>query len=157
VLSSSKKLGNKGGEKYYYSEDEFVDLWFLLAKTRHAMLKFREKELRPRDITPGQAHIILAIKALGDKATPAEISERIYREASSTSEHLDRMEKKGLIVKVRDFPRKNFFRIELTEKGIETYNFILEQRKSYDMISALSKKQRQELRSCLYILLDKLD
>ena len=45
--------------------------------------------------------MLFAIKAIGDKATPAEISRWTLRESQSTSAILDRMEKVGLIARVK--------------------------------------------------------
>jgi len=73
------------------------ELAVLLAQARGAMLKARRKELTRYHISPRQSAVLFYIRAIGDKATPAEISRGLFRESNSISEILGRMEKQGLL------------------------------------------------------------
>jgi len=131
------------------------ELAVLLAQAREAMLKARRKELIRYNISPRQSAVLFYIRAIGDKATPAEISRGLFRESNSISEILGRMEKQGLLRKVKDLSRKNMVRVELTEKGREACNRS-EKRASIDKIfSTLSNEERQQLRFYLERLRDK--
>lgn len=130
-------------------------LMVLMAQARDAVMKARRKELTRYHISPCQSAVLYYIQAIGEKAAPAEISRGIFRESHSISEILGRMEKQGLLRRVKDLSRKNMVRVELTEKGFEACNHS-EKRASIDKIfSALSKEERQQLRSYLERLRDK--
>ena len=137
------------------SVDGNYELAVLLAQARDAVMKARRKELTRYHISPRQSAVLYYIQAIGERATPAEISRGIFRESHSISEILGRMEKQGLLRRVKDLSRKNMVRVELTEKGLEACNHS-EKRASIDKIfSALSKEERQQLRSYLERLRDK--
>ena len=101
--------------------DRDYNLWVLLAHTRQAMFRARQKELREYNISARHAAVLFAIESIGDETTPAEISRWLFREQHSVFEVLRRMEKQGLIRKTKDLDRKNQVRVQLTEKGRETY------------------------------------
>jgi DNA-binding MarR family transcriptional regulator len=127
----------------------------LLAQTREAMMKARRKELTQYNISPRQSAVLFYIRAIGDKAIPAEISRGLFREPHSISEILGRMEKRGLLRKIKDSSRKNVVRIELTEKGREACNHS-DKRASIDtVLSTLSDEERQQLEFYLKRLRDK--
>ena len=92
-----------------------------LSRTRDAIIRTRERELRQYNISCIQSTVMQIIQALGDKATPAEISRWAFRESQSVSELLNRMEKEGLVEKIKDLDRKNMVRAVLTERGLEAY------------------------------------
>ena len=137
------------------SVDGNYELAVLLTQARDAMMKARRKELTRYHISPRQSAVLFYIQAIGNKATPAEISRGLFRESHSISEILGRMEKQGLLRKIRDLRRKNMVRVELTEKGREACNHS-EKRASIDKIfSTLSNEERQQLRFYLERLRDK--
>ena len=82
------------------------ELWTLLGQVRHAMYQARKKELQRFKISPRQSMVMYIILALGDKATPSAIARWLFRETHSVSEFLKRMEKEGLIRKIRDFKKR---------------------------------------------------
>jgi len=134
--------------------DQDYNLWVLIAQTRHAMLKARQQELSQYNIPARQAAVLFAIQAIGDKATPAEIARVVFRESHSVSELLSRMEKQGLVKKVKDLDKRNLVRVTLTEKGREA-NYQSTKRESiHRIMSSLSEEKRQQLGSCMRILWD---
>ncbi|MFC2067115.1 MarR family winged helix-turn-helix transcriptional regulator [Chloroflexota bacterium] len=137
------------------SDDQDYNLWALLAQTRHAAFKARQKELDRYNIRPRRAAILYIIQAIGDEATPAEISRWSFREPHSTSVLLGAMEKEGLIKKSKNLHRKNQIRVELTEKGREAYNQTLNRESIHEIMSCLSEEEHQQLRVYLEKLLDK--
>ena len=84
------------------STDQDYNLWVLLHQAKDAVFKAREKELSQYGISAMEAAALFIIQAIGDKATPAEISRWIFREHHTVTALLSRMEKKGLITKVKD-------------------------------------------------------
>jgi len=121
----------------------------LLEQACHMAMETRERELTRFGITGEQAAVLFAVKAIGDKATPAEISRWTLRESQTTSAILSRMEKDGLVVRTRDLERKNMVRIAMTEKGERAYRGSMKRKSSQKLLSPLSETERQELRSYL--------
>ncbi|MBU2535219.1 MAG: winged helix DNA-binding protein [Chloroflexi bacterium] len=138
-----------------FTEDKDYELWMLLAQAREAMYKARQKELRRYNLSPRQSAVLFIIRAIGDKVTPAEISRRLLRESHSVSEIISRMEKQGLLKKVRDLDRKNLVRIELTEKGSEAYSQAIKRDSIHKIMSALSDEERRQFSTMLITIRDR--
>lgn len=138
-------------DRYLFADQDY-DLWVLLAHTRHLIFKLRRRELSIFGISARKSAVLYIIEPLGDKATPAEIACWLLRELNSVSEVLGRMEKDGLITRVREPKRKNVVKVLFTDKGRELYN----RAKANDPIScvmrALSEDERQQLRTSLHLL-----
>lgn len=97
------------------SVDRDYKLWVLLRQAADAIYKARSKELSPLGLSPMASAILFIILAIGERATPAEISRWMFREAHSVSGLLDRMEEKGLVRRTKDLEKKNLVRISLTD------------------------------------------
>ena len=138
-----------------FAEDKGYQLWVLLAQAREAMYKARQHELRRYNLSPRQSAVLFIIRAIGDKVTPAKISRWLLREPHSVSEIINRMEKQGLVKKVRDLDRKNLVRIELTEKGSEVYNQVIKRDSIHTIMSALSDEERRQFSSTLKTIRDR--
>ena len=142
-------------EKMFNDQD--YRLWVLLNQVRDAVLKARQKELDQYNISATQAATLLVIEAIGPKATATEISRRLFRKPHSVSGRagiLSRMEKKGLVMRLKDLHRKKI-RVVLTEKGREAYYQSTKQESIRQIMSSLSEEERQQLTSSLHTLRDK--
>jgi len=101
--------------------DRDRQLWKLLSETYHTMWRSREKELDMAGISAIQAGVLLLVNNSQEPVTPAVLSRFLYREPHTISGLLTRMEKQGLVKRVKDLKRKNQVRIVLTEKGKKAY------------------------------------
>ena len=136
--------------------EQSYNLWVLLSQTRNAILRVRQKELDRSNISVAQVAILFAIQSIGDRATPAEIARCILRTPHSVSVVLSRMEKKGLVRKVKDLDRKNQVRVMLTEKGLKAIDHQSSKPESIlRIMSDLSEEERQQLSLYLQKLRDK--
>jgi DNA-binding MarR family transcriptional regulator len=90
---------------------------YLIAKVNHFMERVRQKELSPYHIAPRQGYILFVLHSLNHKATLAEL-EYCDRRVNNMSIQMARMEKKGLVKKIREVPGSTLLKFELTEKGI---------------------------------------
>ena len=135
-------------EKFLNSNEDAA-LWMWLSRTRDAIIRTRERELRQYNISCIQSTVMQIIQALGDKATPAEISRWAFRESQSVSELLNRMEKEGLVEKIKDLDRKNMVRVVLTERGLEAYRQVQKYEMVHKVMSSLSATERKQLRNTL--------
>ncbi len=134
---------------------EDYELWVLLDQTCAAMMRAKENELRPAGISGMQAAVLFIVKTVKGPATPAEISRWLFREPHSVSGLLNRMEKDGLVRKVKDLDRKNLIRVALTEKGEEAYQRSREMKVISEILSCLTRKKKENLRTYLEALRSK--
>lgn len=99
------------------ADDVDRELWAILRNLGHVMKRIRDRELSRYGVTTRQAGILHHVHALGEKATPTAIARATYREPTTVSAILKRMEKQGLLKKVKSAHRKNEVRLVLTAKG----------------------------------------
>jgi len=132
-----------------------IDLWVLLSRTYQMISRARSIELAKYGITREQDYILFIIYALGNIATPTEISKHTYRQQNSVTEILNRMTANGLVVKTKDLVRKGHVNVKLTEKGLEIYHKTLNRESINNIMSVLSEEYRQNLTSCLELLSDR--
>jgi len=130
-------------------KDEDYNLWLFIAQVRTAMVRARQKEVSKYGITSRQASVLFVISAIGNKATPAEISSWLFRKSQSVAGILNRMEKQGLVIRVRDLRRKNMVRIELTEKGKDIYEHVSKRESMHTIMATLDGDMRKQLETCL--------
>ena len=132
--------------------DQDYEVWVLLHQACSAMARARDDELGPVGISRMQAAVLFIVKAIKVPATPAEISRWLFREPHSVSGLLDRMEKQGLVTKVKDLERKNLIRVVLTDKGEEAYRRSRDMKAVRSIMSSLSEEEKKNLRGYLETL-----
>ena len=136
------------------SEDQDYKLALLLLQTRDAMQRLREKELSQYDVSTRQSSVLFSIQALGDRARPTELAYRMFREYHTIDVILKRMEKDGLVTKVKDQHGKNSVRIARTVKGKRIYQQSTKRESLHQVMSCLSDIEREQLWTCLEKLRD---
>ena len=141
--------------KFYSTEDQEQDLWFLLTHTRYAIYRAREKELQRYGVSPEQVGLLFVVQALGNKATPAAISRHIIRQPHTVSALVDRMARRGLVKKVKDLDRKNLVRVVMTEKGLKTYELSSKRGPIHRILNTLSEDEKKVFKDLLERLLSK--
>lgn len=141
--------------KYYTYSDEDQDMWLLLAHTRYAVYRAREKELQRYGISPEEAGLLFVVQALGQIATPAAISRAIMRQPHTVSALVDRMVEKGLVKKSKDLERKNLVRVTMTEKGNKAYAQTLKRGPIHRIMAVLTDRERGKLKIYLEKIQDK--
>jgi len=134
-----------------YKDEDYI-LWRLMTQTRNALLKTRSRELKRHRLTHRISGIMTIVGAAGREATPSLIARWLVLEPHSISEHVARMEKKGLTKRVNNPKRRNSIIVELTQKGQKAYPHITKLESIHRIMSCLSKEQRQQLRSILLTL-----
>jgi len=136
-------------------KDQNFASWIYIARTRDAIVKNRVKELYNFDLSIRQCTILMVLDALGENSTPAELSRWVFREQHSISDFLKRMERDGLIRRVKDLDRKNMIRVTITEKGRKAVHDIKKLGSIRKIMSSLTKEEHQQLRAILEKLWDK--
>jgi DNA-binding MarR family transcriptional regulator len=136
-------------------QDRDSQLWTMLYQARDTILKVRNRELYKYDISFIQASVLFAVEANGGKASLHELSRWIFREPTTISGLVIRLEKNGLISRARVPGKKTLQEITLTEKGKEAYRQSLKRESIHEILSCLSEEEREQLWSILKKLRDR--
>jgi len=135
-------------------DDETYMLWRILNQARNAILKARQKELSAYNLSGRQASALLISQATDGKVTPYKYARWAVLERHTISELINRMEKQGLVRKVKKLDSRKSIGIELTEKGRESAELAGRCEPLHAIISSLSTEQRQQLYVISKILRD---
>jgi DNA-binding MarR family transcriptional regulator len=131
--------------------DEFFNLWVLIAQTKDAFLKARQREYDRFNITNERRAVLWSIKYYGGQTTPTQIASYLFRELNSVSEILKRMQGDGLIKKHKGSSGTTVI-VKMTKKGSEVFDQSLHNESDSKILSVLSKKQREQLASYLWMV-----
>jgi DNA-binding MarR family transcriptional regulator len=131
--------------------DECFLLWVLIAQTKDAILRARERDYARYGISNERRAILFTIQNHGGRATPVEIARDLFRELHSITEMLKRMEKDDLILRHRGTGRSKV-EVTLTEKGLDVFKQSLSNETDKRIFSVLPKEDRDRLASCLWRL-----
>jgi DNA-binding MarR family transcriptional regulator len=131
--------------------DEYFVLWVLIAQTKDAILKARERDYARFGISNERRAILFIIENSGGYATPVHIARALFRELHSVTEMLKRMEADGLVTRYEGSGRSRV-EVKLTEKGLDVLSQSLHNQTDKRIFSALTKKEREQLASCLWKL-----
>jgi len=105
-----------------YGEGELeAALWRKLRRTHDVLVRISDREMASHGFSAKLASVLLAIKALGNRATSSEIARWRLRNASTMSSFLKRLEKQGLVRKLNSPRKSQHNRMSLTEKGEEYF------------------------------------
>jgi MarR family transcriptional regulator, organic hydroperoxide resistance regulator len=103
--------------KYYTPSNQDLSLWWSLRRTHEAIHKVRKMEVSPYKISTVETGVLLIVHLSHNTVTPIEIARQLLKDTHSITQLLVRMEKRGLVKRVKDLPRKNMIRVVLTPKG----------------------------------------
>ncbi|MGP8079627.1 MAG: MarR family winged helix-turn-helix transcriptional regulator [Dehalococcoidales bacterium] len=132
------------------------DLWMSLVKVHHSLFFLRQKELSPSHIAAQQLQVLRVIQSLGAAATLSAISQKVERKLDVISRQAVRMEKDGLIKRVKDSPKSRLLRIELTAKGLDMLKISRESESINAILSVLTEEERRQIYSALNKILFRL-
>ena len=131
-------------------DPENIDLWVLLTQAQHAVLRVREKDLKAAGLTDAQAGFLHVIRNENVPPIQANVAKFVFREPHTVFATMKTLEKRGLIKRHKDMARKNWVRIEITEKGEAAYQ---RSRQNVDVVTeimdCLSEKEKGQLRKNL--------
>jgi DNA-binding MarR family transcriptional regulator len=89
---------------------------YYLSKARTALIERMDRAVRPLGLTAQQISVILLL-ASGRAGTPLELSRALSYDSGSMTRMLDRLEKKGFVVRTRSEDDRRMVRLELTLQG----------------------------------------
>jgi DNA-binding MarR family transcriptional regulator len=132
-------------------QDEYFMLWVLIAQTKDAVLRARERDYARYGISNERRAVLFIIENNGGRAAPVDIAHQLFRELHSVTEMLKRMEKDGLITRQKGSGRSKV-EVKLTKKGLDVFDQSLHNRTDERIFSALTKRERERLASYLFKL-----
>jgi DNA-binding MarR family transcriptional regulator len=133
------------------SMDEYFLLWVLIAQTKDAIVRARERDYARFGISNDRRAILFFIESNGGTATPVEIARNLFRELHSVTEMLKRMEKDGLVIRSKGTGRSKV-EVRLTEAGHDVFNQSLHNETDQRIFSVLTKAERERLQAYLWKL-----
>jgi DNA-binding MarR family transcriptional regulator len=133
------------------ASDEYFMLWALIAQTKDAILRARERDYARYGISNERRAVLYMIENNGGQATPVEIARDLFRELHSVTELLKRMEKDGLVERYKGTGRSKV-EVKVTEKGLDIFEQSLHNETDKRIFSVLSAKEREKLASTLWKL-----
>jgi DNA-binding MarR family transcriptional regulator len=136
-------------------KDPDYQLWVLLQQARDAANKVREREMARYGLTAIQAAIIFVASSHGGRVTSATISDWLMREQHTVSSTLSRMEKIGLIRKVKNNEKHGELTVHLTDKGRAAFTKIQNIQTVRDFFSDIPEGERKKLFAQLKSIRDK--
>lgn len=138
-------------ERETSGSDEYFLLWVLIAQTKDAILKARERDYARYGISNERRAVLWDVQNNGGSSTPVAIARNLFRELHSVTELLKRMEKDGLIER-REGTGRSRVEIRLTEAGLDVLNQSLYSETDERIFSVLTDEERRTLASCLWKL-----
>jgi DNA-binding MarR family transcriptional regulator len=139
------------------SQNSAIYSRLLIGKARHLLLRARQKELSPFQISPRQANVLAIIYQLGEDANLAHLAECSNRNTNTLSIQMKRMEADGLVTKVRTNPKSNQLRFELTAKGFDAYKNGQKMKSVKEIMTVLTEAERQQLITLLEKVIKKAE
>jgi len=133
------------------------ELEFLLRKIS-AIIKRRGRDiLTDFKITPPQFNALLVLRKNGDM-TIGELGEAMYLACSTATDLIDRMERNGLVERVRDTNDRRVIRIHVLDKGEEVLEHVMIARKNYlqEVLEHVNNGQCQQMIESMSLLYDKM-
>jgi DNA-binding MarR family transcriptional regulator len=128
---------------------EEYEFWILMTQVVEGLMKVNENELRPLGISPIQLGVMYVVSAAKEPLTGSEIARRLVRRPQSVHQVLDRMEKQGMVRRIRNTAGKKEVPIELTEKGEELFIKAGKIHIIPEILGQLSSQERKLVRTIL--------
>ena len=111
------KLGAEIAQRKPFESLE-EEAFLSLQRTAALLLRAVARELETHDLTPAQYNALRILRGAGPEAlTCGEIGERLVSPGPDVTRLLDRLEKQGLIQRLRDEQDRRVVRARITERG----------------------------------------
>lgn len=93
-------------------------LGYYLTKARNVLVERMDRAVKPLGLTAQQIGVILLLSA-HRASTPFELSRVMSYDSGSMTRLLDRLEKKGFVVRTRSDADRRMVKLELTPQGVD--------------------------------------
>ena len=147
-------MENKKGE---LSEELILDIEHLLREMSVLIKRKGRDILNHFPITPPQFTALLWLNQEGDM-TIGELSQKMYLACSTMTDLIDRMEKNGVVVRVRDERDRRVVRVRMLERGKAIIEDVMKARREYlaEILSTFSPEDVESIRKRLSMLYERM-
>jgi MarR family transcriptional regulator, organic hydroperoxide resistance regulator len=132
-------------------DDPIQGAWSLLQLTTDSTVKCAETAFAKVKLTPQQFSVLAAIKSIGDPALPTDVAKWLDRNTNTITLIVDRMEKDGLVERIRDLKDRRALRLVVTSRGQKLYDQAVKPSRELPKI-ILSALTSEELSTLIPIL-----
>jgi len=102
---------------YHVDETDLTtSLGYYLTKARNVLVERTDRAVKPLGLTAQQIGVILMLSSRR-ASTPFELSRAMSYDSGSMTRLLDRLEKKGFVVRTRSSDDRRMVKLELTPQG----------------------------------------
>jgi len=129
--------------------DEYFLLWVLIAQTKDAIARAREREYSRFGLNNERRAILYILENSGGHATPVDIARELFRELHSVTGMLKRMEDAGLVSRHKGTGRSKV-EVRLTDHGREVLDMSRGTEIDKKIFSVLTKRERERFGSYLW-------
>src|SRR5512137_3084861 len=119
--------------------------WLRLETFVAVMERARNLELARIGLNIPQASVLYCLKVSTEPMTPMRLARMMHKQPHTVSALVHRMEAQGLVSTKKDMKRKNWVRVSLTKKGEEALKLSANATEVPDLLSCLSKKEREAM------------
>nr|WP_263313657.1 MarR family transcriptional regulator [Mammaliicoccus sp. Marseille-Q6498] len=114
-------------------------------------------QLKVYDITPPQFFAMQLINEY-ENLTIGDISKKLYLAYSTTTDIIDKLEQKELVLRIQSVEDKRVFHVKLLEKGSELINEVVRARQIYteDLLSDMKDEDKLKFNEALEIMLKRM-
>jgi MarR family transcriptional regulator, 2-MHQ and catechol-resistance regulon repressor len=106
--------------KYVYTNPR-KQAWMTLHQTSSSLARCEEKQFASLGLSPQQYAILTAVKLSPAPPTLTQIAEWVDRHLNSITYIVDRMEKSGLVTRVKNPEDRRAYSLVITDKGEQYY------------------------------------
>jgi len=136
------------------ADDPRIALYALFDQTRETLFKAVELELAQYQLSAPQVKILHLLAQHNGRMTLNQLASQTVRELNSISTLISRMQKRGLVKKVKNSGDERLY-VTLTDKGKDIYENTVTEHSIFLIFGALSEKEKKQLASLLAKLQDK--
>lgn len=131
-------------------EDLVRQIETLLRQTSFLVKKRGREILADFSMTIPQLHALLVVRD-NPSITMGALCERLYLACSTATDLVDRLEKNGFLERTKDFNDRRVVRLQITDKGLDVINKVIEARRRYvsSILTSLTQKEKEQLVSSL--------
>ena len=102
-------------------DDPVQGAWSMIQLTNDSIVKCAETAFTKVKLTPQQFYVLAAIKNIGDPVLPTDVAKWLDRNTNTITLIIDRMEKDGLVSRVRDLKDRRALRLLVSPRGQKLY------------------------------------
>ena len=128
--------------------DEYFQLWVLLAQTKDAISRLRERDYAQYGIDNERRAVLYILANNGGHAKPVDIARELFRELHSVTEMIKRMEEAGLVTRHEGSGRSKV-EVRLSDHGREVLEKSHGSEPDKRVFSTLKKGERERLAKSL--------